>query len=74
MQTSSLAGTLCKGKGRLFAILGSMFTTPFFKKNKSIVLEEIKNSSASCVMDFPKNHKLLCQLTLKLQYYDLSLE
>lgn len=38
------------------------------------MLEEIKNSSASCVMDFPKNHRLLCQLTLKLQYYDLSLE
>lgn len=38
------------------------------------MLEEIKNSSASCVMDFSKNHRLLCQLTLKLQYYDLSLE
>lgn len=73
MQTSSLLGTLCKGKGRLFAIPGSMFTTPLLKKN-SIMLEEIKNSSASCVMDFSKNHRLLCQLTLKLQYYDLSLE
>lgn len=73
MQTSSLLGTLCKGKGRLFAIPGSMFTTPLLKKN-CIMLEEIKNSSASCVMDFSKNHRLLCQLTLKLQYYDLSLE
>lgn len=73
MQTSSLLGTLCKGKGRLFAIPGSMFTTPLLKKN-DIMLEEIKNSSASCVMDFSKNHRLLCQLTLKLQYYDLSLE
>lgn len=73
MQTSSLLGALCKGKGRLFAIPGSMFTTPLLKKN-SIMLEEIKNSSASCVMDFSKNHRLLCQLTLKLQYYDLSLE
>lgn len=73
MQTSSLLGALCKGKGRLFAIPGSMFTTPLLKKNY-IMLEEIKNSSASCVMDFSKNHRLLCQLTLKLQYYDLSLE
>lgn len=74
MQSSSLVGTLCKGKGRLFAIPGSMFTTPLLKKKNSIMLEEIKNSSASCVMDFSKNHRLLCQLTLKLQYYDLSLE